>query len=219
HVGDVHESLGHYPKALELQERAAAEAESLGARDTLYSALLGVARTRLRSGEPREAAAVARRATQVASQLASRLAEEQGARARGVFGAVYEVGAVAAAKSADTGDVAFFLESGRAGALIESLKTREALRDIAVPPTLRDADTAARAAETSATSALRQAHAKGDAVAAEVATKNLKTARAQVEDVVARIQRSGKAAQIVYPEPDSLEAIRGRLHTGEALVL
>jgi len=218
-LGVVHRGLRDPDRALGFYARGAEEARQIGARDVLARALWGEAVARADLGRAREAIAPAREAVRLASQLSAGLADEQGARARGGFASVFDLGALAAASCDDAGELAFFLESGRAGSLLEGLRNRDALLAVAVPEALRAADVEARATEAAAAERLRAAVAKGDRAAIRALRAEVEGAQARVADVIARIQRSGKLASVVYPEADSLDTIRGRLREGEALVL
>ncbi len=216
----IHYDLRDYRRALEYRERAVAVAEKLQSRDSLVSNLGGCARARLALGQPREAAAAARKAVSEMPRLVQGLGEEQGATARGRFAAVFDAGARAALALRDPPEAGFFLEAGRAGALGESLRAREALWAFLVPEPLRREEAEARAAESVAIARLRRARKEGDAQAAATLEGDLGAARERLRDAIARIQREAKAAaDVLYPRADSLDEIRGRLRPGEALVL
>ena len=71
-------------------------------------------------GSGARAVALAREAVEGIALLAGGLSEGQGGGLREGFSDVYDVGARAAASLAAVGDVSYFLESGRAGAFLES---------------------------------------------------------------------------------------------------
>ena len=83
-------------------------------------------------------------------------AEEEGATARAKHAEVFAVGALAAARLEDPAEVLFFLESGRAGSLLETLGGRQAMDVADVPAGLVDAEVAAKTRLARA----RQAHAQ-----------------------------------------------------------
>jgi hypothetical protein len=216
----MHRSLGDYPKALGCFERALRLADELADRDGQVHALWGIASNSRAAGRPRGAVDAARKAVALIGELVCGVGEEQGAIARDRFADLFDIGATESARLGDAASACFFLESGRAGALLESLATKDALGAALLPAELRAAEGLARAHEAAATAALRRAIDGGKLDAIAAARKDVDAARTEVGDVVARIQRDAKAvANVAYPTADSLDAIRGRLADGEALVL
>ncbi len=116
-------------------------------------------------------------------------------------------------------DICFFLESGRAGALLESLGSRDELAAAAVPPQLQDDEATAR-------HALEEAQAKYDTAVKAGKRKGIRVARDEVEaartaylKIVAMVQRAAKAsADVVYPQAAELAAIQAPLDERDALV-
>ncbi|MFI5402073.1 MAG: tetratricopeptide repeat protein [Planctomycetota bacterium] len=215
-IGCTHHALGDYGKALEYQERARVEAEKLGARSSLVFAHWQLALTHLSRGDAAASVAEAREATTQLGRLATGLAEEEGARTREQYEGIFDVGSRAALRLEDPAELAFFLESGRAATLREALGSRAALLGATVPEELRVAEAKARAGEALAAKRHAAALARGE----RHPRAELESAQARLQEVIARIQRQAKAAAgVVYPEADSLEAIRGRVREGEALVL
>ncbi len=219
-LSDVRLGMGDPDGALATRERAVARSREIGARAVLAGNLRGLAWLRLARGEPREAATAARQAVEEAAAVESGLGDEASALARGVFAAAAANGLRAAVSLDDAAEAFFFLESGRAGALLESLDARRTIHSEAVPEALRKAEAGARSKVTAAVSAQRRALDGGDLDRIRTAAADLRAARAAVADVVERIQREAKAAaSLLYPRPDDLAAVRGRLGAGEALVL
>jgi CHAT domain-containing protein/Tfp pilus assembly protein PilF len=219
-IGAIHANLGDHDRALQYMERTLGMARQIGAAAAEVSSLGGIATAHLEAGRPAEAVAFAREAVERLPALVRRLGEEQGAAAREQFANVFAVGARAGACVDDPSVVAFFLESGRAGSLLETLGGRDSLRATAVPGELRTAESVARAAQSRATALLGRAVAAGDRAAIATARAELDRSRDQLLDVIARIQRDAKrAADVLYPKARALEEIRGGLREGEALVL
>ncbi|MFI5402071.1 MAG: CHAT domain-containing protein, partial [Planctomycetota bacterium] len=211
----IHGWLGDYAKALECLQRALVEAEGLGAKDLIVGDQCLIATTQLARGDAAASAAAARRAATLLGSLATGLAEEQGAQARERFEGIFDVGARAALRLDDPAELVFFLESGRAATLREALGARDALHAATVPEELRAEEAEARTREALAARRHAEALGRGERHSRE----ELDAAQAKAADVVARIQRHAKAGNVVYPEADSLEAMRGRVQEGEALVL
>ena len=219
-IGGVYDGLGDTAKAIQFLERAVRAAEKLGANDLLVYALRRLASVRLKSGDAGRAISDAHRAVLSLKTLVGGLGEEQGATARGQYTGLFATGLAAAAKAEDSTEAAFFLESGRAGSLLEALESRGALRAALLPEDLRVADVQARAVEARALVAHTKAQDGGDLAAIRARDEELKAARAGVIDAVECIQREAKrAAQVVYPVAATVKDIRGFLAPGEALVL
>jgi CHAT domain-containing protein/tetratricopeptide (TPR) repeat protein len=219
-IGNLHRHLGANAKALEFQERAATLASELGAVDAVEQALSGTASTLLALGRDEEASARAREVALLVRNFALGTSDEQGASARSRLRGVFDVGLVASARRVDVPGASWFLESGRAGALLESLTARDALQAAVLPPELLAAEREARAREAAATAALQRAVKGGDLAETRACREAMESARAAVEAVIEKIQRTAKAAaSVVHPTVDELTAIQARLKNGEALVL
>ncbi|MCC7137529.1 MAG: CHAT domain-containing protein [Planctomycetes bacterium] len=219
-LGNAHLARGDVAKALAAYDRALAAQEELGDRAAAVRSLGNLATAHLRLGDGGKAVAFARRAVVALAQSVTGLSAEEGAAAREPDSFVYDVGARAALGLGDTAELLYFVEHGRAGALLEGLAAREALASVAVPDALRDAEVRARAAETRAAAALLAAVERGDLAATRARRADLDAAQAQVGNVVARIQREAVAgASLVHPEAATLDELRATLEAGDALVL
>ncbi len=219
-IANIHQSLGDYAKELEFRERGLAAGRAIGALDTVVHALSGIADIHRAAGRFREAIDSARQAIAAMSGLVRGVSEEQGASARGLLSGGFDVGAAAAVALPDAGAALFFLESGRAGALLEALKVRDSVAQASLSPSLAEAERTARVRQTVAANALRRTVQGSDAEASKKAEAEFYAAQKGMLDAVERIQREAKAiANVAYPRADSLDAIRGRLRGGEALVL
>jgi len=218
-VCSVYAARGEHAKVLEYGARELELREELGDRPGLISTLSDAAAARSGLGDWAGAVAAARRGAALVPQVVAGLADEQSATARTRFAHVFEIGARAAARANDAEAVLGFLESGRAGSLLEALGSRTALQAALVPAALADEEARAHAREAAALGALRRALDAGDLATSRARRRELDEARAAVESVVERIQREAKAAaNVVHFAPDDLATIRRRLGPGEALV-
>ncbi|MHC4161293.1 MAG: CHAT domain-containing protein [Planctomycetota bacterium] len=218
-IGLIHESLGAHAKALEYLERALALAAELGSLETEVVGLWNLAVIHLALQNPAEAARAARRGIEKLPALVGRLGEEQGATARDRWAGLLENGVRAGMQLGDPAEVSFFMESGRAGALLESLGGREALGGVAVPEALRRAEIAARAAVLAARARHGRALEAGDLTKIRTAHDTLEEAHGKVLEVVSKIQRDAKAAaDVKYPKAAALKDIQKSLAKNEALV-
>jgi len=218
-LGMVHAARGDPERALSLLRRAVVESEEIGAQDTLVVSLWATAAARLQAGEPAEAVAAARRAIEEMPAMVGGLSDEHGALVRQRLAPVFETGLRAALALGDPEATAYFLESGRAGALLEALGGRERLHDVVIPANLRAEEAEARGTEARALSRYRKALDGNDLATARGLRAEHETARQGVRQVIERIQREAKAAaHLVYPKATSLAEVRGLLGGDEAFV-
>ncbi|MHC4137291.1 MAG: CHAT domain-containing tetratricopeptide repeat protein [Planctomycetota bacterium] len=219
-IGTTHLRRGAHAKALEYMERALEAAQDVGAVETGVESLWRLAEIHLALKSPAEAARDARRGVERLPALVGRLAEQQGATARDRWAGLLETGVRAGLQLGDPGEVSFFLESGRAGSLLESLGGRMALGSLAVPEGLAKEERAARAGVLAARALQDRALRAGKRKEIRAARTALQAAHKKLLEVVAKIQREAKAAaNVVYPEADPLERIRVRLSGNEAMIL
>ncbi|MBL9088239.1 MAG: CHAT domain-containing protein, partial [Planctomycetia bacterium] len=210
--GDLAAARAAFEEALTLQD-------DLGDRPEAAGTLSFLARVQARAGAPAEAMDAARRCIDLAALTTRGLGAEEGVGGRRVIGLASAVGARAAVSVGDVAALLFFLESGRAGALLEGLEARETLWAAAVPAPLRAEEADARAAEALALAAFRRAADDGDRAAARAAKAEVEAARLRLSAAVARIQREAKAgADLLYPRTITLPALQGALAAGEAFV-
>jgi CHAT domain-containing protein len=161
-----------------------------------------------------------RSAVEVLGRILVALGEESGTSYRDFAWEAWSLGAEAASAADDTASLAYFLESGRAGRLMEALGERHALAEAKVPERLRKAETDAQAKVVEAQAELRTATASGARERIRAAHRAWEEAqRGHVEAIQSIRRAAGNAADVLYPEPDSLSAIQGRLASDEALVL
>ncbi len=219
-IAELQELRGEDREALATLDRAVRESERLRANDLLARSLNRVAWLRLRAGEPARALEVAHRAVTVLEDMLVGLGEETAAAAREPFAELFAVGAESAARVQDPAAMAFFLESGRAGALLESLGGRERVRWAGLPAGLRAEEAEARAKESAALQAFDRAVETGAVAAIREKGESLDRARDVSREVTDRIQRTAKdAASILYPRAATMEEIQRSLETGDAFVL
>jgi len=219
-IGLIHESLGDYAKALEYQDRARALATELGSLEAEVTSLWSLARIHLAMKNPSKAVEAARHGVKKLPTLVGRLAEEQGARAGAQWAGLMETGVAAGRAMKDPATVFYFLESGRAGALLESLGGREALGGVAIPEELRKEEIDARAAVLAARARHDRALETRDPKEIKTARDALEKARGTVLEVAARIQRVAKAAaNVTYPKAAKLDKVQAGLGKDQALVL
>jgi tetratricopeptide (TPR) repeat protein len=194
--GQILLARGDAKGALVPLEQARREAGSLDRFDLVVAAHALLARARLTAGSPELALETARGATQYLDTLARGQGEEHGAAVRARHVELFETGAAAAAALGDASETLHWLETGRAGALLESLGGRDAMLSVTLSDELRAAK--AHAAE-------REAGAR--------------SAHYEVRTVAERITRESKAeARVLYPSVRTLDDVRGLLEPGEALV-
>jgi len=219
-IGTIHQGLGAYRKALEYEKRARTLASELGSEETEVRILWSLAIIQLALNNPVAAAEAARRGVEKLPALTGRLAEEQGAEAREQWSGLLESGVGAGIALKDPATVFYFLESGRAGALLESLGGREALGGVGIPEELRKKQIEVRAVALAALARNGRALQRGDRNEIKAARAALEKARGVVLEVAARIQRRAKAAaNVTYPKAAKLDKVRAGLGPDQALVL
>jgi len=206
--------------ALAHATRAVAIADEVDARWELLGAQTALAEIQESRKQHADAAATARRAVLLLPRVVQGLAEDQGARAREEWLRLLQVGTRAAWNLRDAPAACFFLESGRAGTLLESLGARTHLRGDLVPKPLREKEAQARADERHAKQEFDRARATRKRKQIKQARARLAEARKETAEVVASIQRNAKrAAGLIYPEALPLPRIQRLLREGDALLL
>lgn len=220
HIGLVHEGLGAHPKALSYLGRAVREARRLRVRRILVEHLSNRARVFLANGKAGRALAASQKALMEVEGLLGGLGEEEGASARERFADLFAGGTLAAARLDEPAEALTFLESGRAGALLETLGSRRALCWADLPEELRRAEAEAKAKESRARYDYGRALDGGNFREIRKAAKALDETTGRIREVSARIQREAKRqASLFYPRAATLEEIEGWLGADEALVL
>ena len=219
-IGAAYEAMGDHAKALSTLERAFVAFESMGMREWSALTQSRVGSVHYRLGDYTKAITFQHRAALATAVLARGLGAEEGVSARRRVAFIFDDGVRAALAAGNAAELAFFLETGRAGALMEGLRTREALWSAVVPEELRAEEARARVAEAAATRALRRALDAGSRVEAQARRSEVEAARDQVSTAIARIQRRAKeGAALVYPEVATLDEVQATLRKGDVLVL
>jgi len=219
-IGVIFSLQGNHARALSTCERALAAQVALGDKAGAATTLGNIAVVYSSKGDYAKALSFARRAVLQLATVVAGHGAEVGAGARESHASIYDVGAYAAIAQEDPSELSFFLESGRAAALLEGLKARETLWSAVVPPDLHAAEAKAHGAEVRAQRALRAATDTGNRSEIRARRSELAAAREDVSAVIERIQREAKAAsRLVYPQASSLDAIQATLGEDEALVL
>ncbi len=212
-LGRSEEAIAGYKAVLELLDKAPNPPAGI-------DAVRGLVYAHFRLGQWEEAMTRAREATTLAQTMTRGLGDVSGATAGDQWSDVYNLGALAALRSADHEAAALFLERGRATSLRVALGARTALEAALIPAALARERSLLASAEARAMAALRQATRRRDRERTRAARKAYEGVRAAALEVVGRIQREAKrGAAIAYPEADSLEVIRARLAANEVLVL
>ncbi|MCZ6574710.1 MAG: CHAT domain-containing protein [Planctomycetota bacterium] len=219
-AAEMHYKLGRPKKAFEMFEESARVAEEIGAQRVLVNSLTSQAWARLHGGSPDQALALARRALESLPDLVRGLSDEEGASARSAYGDVFEVGSAAALERRDAAAASMFLESGRAGSLLEALGGRDSLRGVVIAEDLRIVEAKAEKGVAAAEERSRAALASGKLKRARAARKELAAARAELFDAQNRIRREAKrAANVLYPTVKPLAEIQAALRADDALVV
>ena len=220
HLGLALVASGKDAEGVRELKRAVDHAESLRDRELHVATLQALARVYLDTGKSSKALARAREALRELEDLLGGLGEEEGATARGEHAELFSIGTLAAARDDDTEGALKFLESGRAGALLEALGGRQALRWSDVPEALREAEENAKVQARLARAELVKATQAENFPRVKVATKRLEAAIDGVRERAGQIQRALKAkAQLYYPRASPLDDIQEQLAPGQALVL
>ena len=233
--------LGHADEARRLLERVELDARTMRDDALTVHALAAKSQLALERGEAAVALEVAKNAFPLMERVLRSYGGDEGAIARSQYADLYDAGVRAAmavpdperpaAPGAgpgatpalgDAGQVVAFLESGRAGSLLEALGGRDALDAASIDPPLRLREVEARAKETAARRAYAEALPRGDRRELGPLQAELDRATQAVQDAVSEIQRARKsasAASVFYPRAATLPQLEALLRPGDALVL
>ncbi len=221
-LGDAHAALGDTKAARKAYKESARIARAARAVPERVRALAAEARLHLEADAPSRALGLAQQGLDAAEGLFGGLGVEQGASVRATFGALFGTGALAAAREDDPAETMTFLESGRAGALLDALGKREILRwkSESLPAELKDLEQRARSAQRAARAHLDKVYRRGDLKRVRRAHEAHDQATERMRSVVARIQRELKQqAGLFYPRVETIENIQRSLAEDEVLVL
>ena len=162
----------------------------------------------------------ARLAIERSRLLTAGLAEEQKARYRESQLNRFQLGIEIAVARNSPEEAWYFLESGRAAGLIETLELREALTPDLLSEDLARAYAAARAEMHGASLAHRRALARGirrDLAEARSRVSKAEDAWIQIQERMERELQAG--ARVLTEEPAPLESVQSALRAGDTLVL
>jgi len=219
-IGSIHLKRGEIAAGLDALERSVAARDELGDDGGLVIGLTNLAAGRLQAGDAVGALDAARRAVVTVRELGTPLADDQAIELREQFASMFQTGLEAAARLGDVDQAAFFLEAGRAETLLPWLRGAAGLEEALVPEALRTPLHAALDAATLAANRLRDAVQGGDRAQIRERRSELEVARQAARDARERIQRQARsAADVLYPEVDGVDVIRGRLGVDEALAV
>ncbi len=170
-------------------------------------------------GEDDKAVARAKEGVDLLAESLVGLAEEQGARTRDWYDRLFDVGLRAAFRRGLHDALIWFLESGRARSLCESLGSRDRLeRALLRPETLAYA-ARARTEERRAREAYIRARQREKLDDARVARRAWEAARVDRDRASRSIQRESKrAADLTLSRPSSLRQIQASLGPSDALL-
>ncbi len=213
--------LGRYVEAIAAHEQGIRAAEELGQLDESVSNRTGIARAELGRGNYAAAMAAARAAIVRLPDLIRHATAAQAPAARARRSEVYTIGAQAALAADDASALCYFIESGRAGALLETLRAREGFAAAVVPEALREARLRSRRERADAQAAVRDAH-QGRAKRSEIRARRaaLRAAQERERDVATQIELESRlGVSILYPHAAELSAIQAAVEPGQVLVL
>ncbi len=221
-LGLAHKRTGRTAKGIEYLEQALREAQRMRLARAASEIQTELAVCYLEGKRYADALRAAEAGlAQIEHQLGG-LDDTSSARMRGEHMSLFAVGTAAAFQLGDVAKTLLFLESGRAGSLMERLRGSDALRlEGVVPSEHLKSKAEAEAAERAARAAYEQAVVARKPLA-EVRTlgEQLDAARERVQAALGRIQRLRKRkAQLVYPRAATPEEIQDLLEPGQALVV
>ncbi len=212
---------GDVAGALPVLRSARDAADALGQRSDLVSARCELARALLASHDPAGALAEARLAVDALPPLVRDVALSEAASTRQRWARCYDVGLRAALALRDADAALYFVEAGRAGALLDGLRGRTAFARASLPPELLARTDLLRRDRASAELALREAVCADSPLALRAERRIALASAVRAErEATERLGREGRiAARLVYPSPAAASAIRAALREHEALVL
>ena len=221
-LGDAYIRSGKLDKAISLLEQAVRGARRARTRHILLGALKALAKAYFRNGETIKALEAARQGIPIVEEMLGGLDEEHGAQGRESVTELFSVGTRAAMAEGRLEDALTFLESGRAGALLDALGKRETLnwKAESLSEELQAADHRTAAQLQEARKAYAHAVESGARKAIRTAARALDAASDAVRAVSGRIQRALKQqASLFYPRSETLDGIQAVLEPSQAMVL
>ena len=221
-LGEALATLGERDGALQLLRESLAGGLDLGQRDDVVRTRIALAETLLAKGDPAGSLAAASDAAADIPDLVRDTAQTDAAQTRRRWVRCYDAGLRAAVALRDASAVLRFLEAGRAGALLEGLRGRDAFATAAIDPGLLRERAARHRERAGAELALADAVKDGATTLKEIGARRsaLAAAASAERDVIARIQRESRAAaRVSYPSPVDAATVRADLAPNEALVI
>ena len=214
---------GDLERAYGLLREAESALHSLRSWRRLVDVRTALAELHVRKGEHALALAKATQALEAHERTMAGLGDSQGAQARAGAGTLYGLGAFAAVREQDVAAALTFVESGRAGALLDDIDQRDEMRRQmrSLSPELLEREEDARAREKAARAALDRASRRGQRARIDAAKQELDAAQDVLRQVAGQIQRALKqrTAHLLAPGVRTIEDIQGALAEDQALVL
>ena len=219
-LAELQLDAGRAAEARKENEAALALAQRLGAVTTISEAYMDRAAVQLAERKFDDAWRDAQRGIELLLPSLAGFADEQGARARAHRERSFHILLDAAIGTGRPEVVYLALETGRAGALLETLSGRDAIRRASLPEALLEKEEAARRTEVIAAARHRRALRGRPLSEIRAQRAALDKARRDVQAIVETIQREAKSAsELLYPKPAPLADVRASLAVGEVLVL
>ena len=222
-IGSLEHELGHNESARDTLSKAIRLARSIRANGLAATAMQALAYVEYRSGKPFRALAHAQRALRTLEDVHADLDEASAAQSRQSRALLYEVGLTAALAEDELSEAFNFVESGRAGALRDSLSKREAMRWKAesLQADLKEAENSAVELLRTTRSAYDEAvQAKADRADIRAKRKAMVAAAQQLRDVTARVERELKQrSSLFYPRVKTIETVQTTIRPTHAFVL
>lgn len=203
---------GRAKDAVPRLEQARAEAHRLRSFEPEVTSTIYLARAHLALEDWPGAMREARAAASALSEALGGLPESDLARARSSMPDVYDLGARAALRAGDPDELMYFLEAGRAAALLRALGGRAAALRATVPESLDAKRAAARAAKVDAFVKMQAEKSAELAVtrALRKAYEERRSDEQRVDDEIAQVQ-AASAARLVPARLLSIADVRARL--------
>lgn len=218
--GEALLALGRRTEAYVPFDQALSIAEEAHLPYAAFLARVSLARLFAASGRHTEAIGAAREAVASVGDHVGSLSHERSARARGERREAFELGAQSARASDDLVSLVHFLESGRAGALLEEMDARDALAKAVLPAPLLAERRKRRSEEAAAWASYRSVLSGAKRKEIRQAKQGYLDAREALRRTIERIQGEAKAAApVLYPEAAPLASLCVEVGEGRVLVL
>ncbi len=211
--------MGECDDALPLAYKARRIARETGSSSCEVNALWVLSRAHLGRKDTEKALRAVRQAIDIRYGCGSGLSDRHAVMRRTQDRRLLTRGAYLSLVRDDLESSWFFAEMARAGAFLEILAARPAMRSAVLPVGLRALDRQARVAEADAMHAMRAMLEAGDVERVKLARERLVAVRKRRAAVDDRIEREAKSANGLYqPSVRPLRDVQALLRAGEALV-